>query len=157
MLLALALLAHAQDTVDPALLHAEVIAYDRTETDVYAFAIPRCDKVRAIFRDERPSDRPRTAKVIVSIQNAGTQLCLYKGVSLQGFLEGEYVTSQRNPEGTGFFIQPGGEVSVRVKLAHPERPRGAVAVAIPPGSGVIILQGLGPGEEPSVPQVPPSR
>lgn len=120
----------------------EIIAIDTTQTDVYAFPVDACDAVRGFFRDPRPMDVKRPEKIVITIQNLTGATCLYRGVVLQGFLEGTYVTSQRAPQGAGFFLPAHGEVSVRIKPFHPELPRPAIELQIPPGRGFVLLRGL---------------
>lgn len=139
--------ALAQDTPRPIGLD-DVVAVDTSSVDTYVFTIPTCERIRTTFQDERPADARRSDQVVVTIRNTGPQMCLYKGVALAGFLEGTYASSLRNPNGTGLFVPPGGEVSLRIKPSRPHLPRAAVELQIPPGRQMILLTGLAPASSP---------
>lgn len=120
----------------------EVLAVDVSETTIYVFPITSCDR----FRAEQPVVPTSTGripeKVVVTLQNRSSATCLYKGVVLQGWLEGVYKSSLQLPEGSGMFLPPGGELSFRIKPFRPEEPRGRIQLQLPPKSGAIVLIGV---------------
>ncbi|MCB9682266.1 MAG: hypothetical protein H6733_12435 [Alphaproteobacteria bacterium] len=132
----------------------DVVAVDTTTTDTVQFHLPACDRVRAVFDDPRPPDQARSEKVVVTLHNDSAQICLYRGLVLQGSLEGTYVSSIRNPDGTGFFLPAGGDLSFRIKPTDPSRSRSRVELQIAPGRGTIVLIGSGGAPPPAPPPAP---
>jgi hypothetical protein len=125
---------------------SEVVSRKTFETDAFTFDVPTCDRVRALYRDTRPLDAPRTKVLVVTLRNQGDGICLYKGLVLRGNLAGVWSSSQRTPEGTGFFLPPRGELGLRITPDDPKAPRVAIELQIPPGSGTVILTGYGPDD-----------
>lgn len=135
---------------DPATDVANIVSVDTTETVVYVFPLTRCDR----FRAEQPVvtlPGPVPSKVVVTLKNQTMSTCLYRGVVLQGWLDGVYKPSQNVPDGAGLFIPPGGELSLRIKPYLPEAPRGALQLQLPPKGTAIVLVGTPPtGAPPDV-------
>lgn len=127
----------------------DVIGVDTNETTVYVFPLSACDRFRAELPVIATPSGRIAEKVIVTLQNKTGSTCLFRGVILQGWMEGVYLSSQRLPEGAGLFVPPGGELSFRVKPYRPELPRGKVQLQLPPKSGAIVLIGVAPEPPPA--------
>jgi hypothetical protein len=140
-LLALAGLALAQDAglddVKPVSPHS---------MDAYTYRLDTCDGVRAIARDDRPQDVERSAKVVVTLQNASSETCLYKALGLNGWIKGTYVVERGNTQEEGFFVAPGQTVSLRITPDQVGLARGHVRLEIAPGRGTVVLIGDPPEE-----------
>ncbi len=145
-MLAWLLMAALADPPTPSPIdEATIISQDTLETIVYVFPITACDRVRAEL-PVVPTDGnvESLRKVVVTLQNRTMSTCLYKGLVLQGWLEGIYTPGQAVPDSTGMFVPPGGELSLRIKPFHPELPRGTIQLQLPPKSGAIVLIGTPP-------------
>jgi hypothetical protein len=140
LILALSL-AHAQD--EP---KTEVQSVPTNTMDSYEFRIESCDTIRAIARDEREETEERSKRVVVSIENAGTEMCLYNSVGMKGWINGSYVVSRRNTQDQGFHILPNSTVSLRVTPRDVDAKRGALRLEIPPDRGQVVLIGMTPEE-----------
>lgn len=122
--------------------------------DAYSFKLDSCEGIRAIARDERPPDTERSAKVVVTLLNASSETCLYKGLGLTGWIKGTYVVERTNTHEEGFFVAPGQSVSLRISPDRAELPRGHVRLEIAPGRGMVVLIGDPPEQAEPTPAPP---
>ena len=114
--------------------------------DAYQFKIESCDTIRAIARVGDGADAVGSPKIVVSIENASSETCMYNGVAMTGWIKGSYVVSRRNAQDQGFFIPSGKTVSLRVSPADLKTPRGSLRLEIPPDQGLVVLVGMAPEE-----------
>lgn len=140
-----------------------VSATTTVEIDAITFNLDKCEGIRAEFRDARAAGEPKAPRVKVVLHNATADTCLFKGLAFAGTLTGTYETSQRTPDGAGFYVSPGQDVELRLFLEPLDVPRDVIRMEIAPGRGIVVLIGYAaadappPGQSAPKPATPPAE
>lgn len=114
------------------------------ELDQYVFAIEACDRIRAEAATQHEEGTAPTPQLVLTVKNASETPCEYTGISLQGFLDGKYVTSRGNSGSEVLTLEPGKEISFRINPKQPKAPRGKVQLQIAPGADYMLFIGQAP-------------
>jgi len=103
-----------------------------------AFSLPSCDRVRSRLKAEQPI---LARELVVTITNPTDTTCTFKGVSLQGTLEGTVRLDPKPADGgQAFTLGPNQAMDLWLK-PDTVRATAMMAFEIAPGSGIIRIEG----------------